>query len=37
MFGLGLAVGLIIGGAVGLAISALCVAARDGDNHNDMP
>lgn len=35
MFWIGLVVGLIIGGGVGLIVTALCVAARDSDKYYD--
>lgn len=35
MFGFGFVVGLIVGGSVGLAITALCIASRDDDSHSD--
>jgi uncharacterized membrane-anchored protein YhcB (DUF1043 family) len=34
MFWIGLVVGLVVGGAVGLIVTALCVAAHNADNCN---
>ena len=35
MFWLGFGIGAMIGGTIGLFVTALCVAAKDGDDNGD--